>query len=412
MRAAHAAIVPGTGTPTSGDPTSGSEKALHDALSRVVDPALFHAVGELGLLRRARLSGGAVEVVVAVPLGQHPARDELRSRLVDAAASAVPGAPVDLELEPMGEGALTELGERLRALDDDREPSSGTPPGGASGGRAPGGGTPGAARSSPIASRRSRTRILAIASGKGGVGKSTVTVNLAVALAGSGHSVGLLDADIYGFSVPRMLGVDHPPMVIGGTVVPPVAHGVRTVSAGFFVDEDKAIAWRGPMLHKALEQFLVDVHWGAPEYLVVDMPPGTGDVALSVAQQVPRAELYVVTTPQPAAQRVARRAGSLARQLNLPLRGVIENMSWFTAPDGTRHELFGAGGGAELAGALGVPLLAQVPFDVAVREGADEGRPAVVVDPEGGVARTFAELAARVAELGPARVYRPELRLS
>jgi ATP-binding protein involved in chromosome partitioning len=339
-----------------------------------------------------------VEVVVAVPLDQHPGPEELRGRLVAAAASAVPGARVAVELAPMEAGELAALGERLRALDGAGETASGPPPG--------------AARPSPIASRRSRTRVLAVASGKGGVGKSTVTVNLAVALAGSGHSVGLLDADIYGFSVPRMLGVDHPPMVFGGIVVPPVAHGVRTVSAGFFVDEDKAIAWRGPMLHKALEQFLVDVHWGAPDYLVVDMPPGTGDVALSVAQQLPRVELYVVTTPQPAAQRVARRAGSLARQLHLPLRGVIENMSWFASPDGGRHELFGSGGGAELAGALGVPLLAQVPFDVAVRQGADEGMPAAVVDPEGEVARTFADLARRIAELGPARVYRSELRLS
>jgi ATP-binding protein involved in chromosome partitioning len=252
-----------------------------------------------------------------------------------------------------------------------------------------------------------------VASGKGGVGKSSVTVSLAVALARRGHSVGLLDADIYGFSVPRMLKVGYAPLVLGKTIVPPVARGVRAISMGFFVDEDKAVAWRGPMLHRALEQFLNDVHWGSPEFLLVDMPPGTGDIALSVGQQLPRAELYLVTTPQRGSARVAQRAGALARQLRLPIRGVIENMSFFRAPDGARYELFGSGGGEQLAKTLEVPLLAQIPLVPATgSDDADEGIPAVIADPDGEVSKVFADLADQVVATGPARIYRSELSIS
>ena len=264
----------------------------------------------------------------------------------------------------------------------------------------------------PFLTPRGSTRVLAVASGKGGVGKSSVTVNLAVGLARRGLDVGLVDADIYGFSVPRMLGIGRPPMTLGRTLVPPVAHGVRVISMGFFVDEERGVAWRGPMLHRAIEQFLSDVHWGSPDVLVVDMPPGTGDVALSLGQHLPSAELYVVTTPQPAAQRVAQRSAALGRQLRLPVRGVIENMSFFEAPDGARYEIFGAGGGAQLAESLGVPLLVQIPLELAVREGADEGHPAAEVAPGGAVATAFDELARTIDELGPARVYRKELSVT
>jgi ATP-binding protein involved in chromosome partitioning len=378
------------------------DEAVFEAVAAVVDPALFHSLGELGTVRRAARKRGRVEVVVAVPSEHYPDPDELHRRVTEAlGAFAEAGSTVSVELEAMEEEERAALGQRLHAI----EGVETSAPVGAAGAGAAG-------RTSPLSAPKSRTRVLAIASGKGGVGKSTVTVNLAVALARAGHSVGLLDADIYGFSVPRMLGVTHAPMVLGRTIVPPVTHGVRSISTGFFVDEEKAIAWRGPMLHKALEQFLVDVHWGAPDFLLVDMPPGTGDVALSVAQQLPRAELYVVTTPQPAAQRVAQRAGALARQLRLPLRGVVENMSWFCTPDGARYELFGFGGGEELSSSLGVPLLAQVPLVTAIREGADDGRPAVIAEPDGEVAKVFEELAARVVALGPARVYRSELKLS
>jgi ATP-binding protein involved in chromosome partitioning len=367
-----------------------------DALAAVVDPVLFQTLGELGAIVSFERSALGLRAVLAVASEEYPEPDELHRRAVAVLEAAEPGVGVSVELEALDEDDRNELGLLLHRLaGDDGAPA-------ASGGE----------RMSPLSQPSSRTRVLAIASGKGGVGKSTVTVNLAVALARAGRTVGLLDADIYGFSVPRMLGVESPPLLVGRTIVPPVTHGVRTMSTGFFVDEDKAIAWRGPMLHKALEQFLVDVHWGQPEFLVVDMPPGTGDVALSVAQQLPRAELYVVTTPQAAAQRVAQRAGALARQLKLPLRGVIENMSYFATPDGMRYEIFGHGGGAELAESLGVPLLAQVPLVPEVREGADDGRPAAVVAPDGEVAAVFDALAQRVIDLGPARLYRRELKIS
>jgi ATP-binding protein involved in chromosome partitioning len=255
----------------------------------------------------------------------------------------------------------------------------------------------------------SRTRVVGISSGKGGVGKSSVTVNLAVALSAAGHEVGLLDADVYGFSVPRMLGVDREPTAIDELLVPPVVHGVRCLSMGFFVPDDQPVIWRGPMLHKALEQFLVDAYWGEPDFLLVDMPPGTGDVALSLGQYLPRTEIVVVTTPQPAAQRVAQRSALAARRLKLPVRGVIENLSWFTGDDGRRYELFGAGGGQALSEQLEVPLLAQIPLVPEVRMGADVGVPVRIADPASEAAAAFDALADAVVALGPARIYRREL---
>jgi ATP-binding protein involved in chromosome partitioning len=256
---------------------------------------------------------------------------------------------------------------------------------------------------------RSKTRILGISSGKGGVGKSSVTVNLAVALARKGFDVGILDADVYGFSVPKMLGVTTDPLIIGDLVVPPTANGVRCLSMGYFVPDDTPVIWRGPMLHKALEQFLVDAYWGEPDYLLIDMPPGTGDVTLSLGQYLTKTEVYVVTTPQPAAERVAQRSAYAARKLKLAVRGVIENMSWFTGDDGKRYELFGAGGGQQLADELGVPLLGQVPLVAALREGGDQGKPVMVAEPDGEVAQVFDRMADSMVELGPARVYRKEL---
>ena len=219
----------------------------------------------------------------------------------------------------------------------------------------------------PFADASSPTRVIAVSSGKGGVGKSSVTVNLAIALGLAGNRVGLLDADVYGFSVPAMLGLAGEPVTGEGGVSPLTAFGLSVMSMGFFVGDDQPVIWRGPMLHKALEQFLVDVDWGSLDFLVVDMPPGTGDVALSMSQYLPASEVYVVTTPQPAAKRVAQRSAYMARKLSLPLRGVIENMSWFSAPDGSRYEIFGQGGGAQLAEELGVPLLGQIPLLPAIR---------------------------------------------
>ena len=255
----------------------------------------------------------------------------------------------------------------------------------------------------------SKTRVVGISSGKGGVGKSSVTVNLAIALSKAGKRVGILDADVYGFSVPKMVGADHDPVVIGDLVVPVVCHGIRVLSMGFFVPDDTPVIWRGPMLHKAIEQFLSDAYWGDPDFLLVDMPPGTGDVTLSLAQYMARAEVLVVTTPQPAAQRVAQRSAFAARKLKLSVRGVVENMSWFTADDGTRYELFGRGGGQALADDLGVPLLGQVPLVPALREGGDEGVPVALGEPDGEAARAFDALAEALLGMGPARVYRREL---
>jgi ATP-binding protein involved in chromosome partitioning len=258
-----------------------------------------------------------------------------------------------------------------------------------------------------------RTRVLAVASGKGGVGKSSVTTNLAVALAQRGQQVAAVDADVWGFSMPRMLGIDHAPVVIDDVIIPPEANGVNLISMGFFAREDQPVVWRGPMLHKALEQFLTDVHWDEPDFLVVDMPPGTGDIALSMAQFLPRAEVIIVTTPQPAAQRVAQRAAYMSQKVNLDVIGVIENMSWFRGDDGKSYELFGAGGGQELAEQLGVPLLGQVPLVPELRVGADEGRPIVVTNPDDEASQAFVRIAERIdLELAPKKIYRPELKIT
>jgi ATP-binding protein involved in chromosome partitioning len=232
-----------------------------------------------------------------------------------------------------------------------------------------------------------------------------------VALARDGHDVAILDADVYGFSVPGMLGIDSEPTVRDKKMVPPAAFGVRCMSMGFFVEDDQPVIWRGPMLHKALEQFLVDVDWGEPEFLLIDMPPGTGDVALSMGQYLPTSEVYVVTTPQPAARRVAQRSAYMARKINLPLRGVIENMSWFIGPDGVRQLLFGEGGGIQLAGELGVPLLGQIPLDPAIRRGGDEASPVAASDPDGQAAQAFAAIAGKLVARGPGRIFRPELTI-
>jgi ATP-binding protein involved in chromosome partitioning len=240
-----------------------------------------------------------------------------------------------------------------------------------------------------------------------------VTTNLAIALAQRGHRVAAVDADVWGFSLPRMLGIDRPPDLVDDVIVPPEAHGVRLISMGFFAGEAQAVIWRGPMLHKALEQFLTDVHWAEPDFLLVDMPPGTGDVALSMAQFLPRAEVIVVTTPQPAAQRVAQRSAAMAEKVNLAVIGVIENMSWFIGDDGTRYELFGSGGGQVLADQLGVPLLGQVPLVRALREGGDDGRPIVVAQPDDEAARAFRAIAEVLdVDLAPKHVHHPELKIS
>jgi ATP-binding protein involved in chromosome partitioning len=381
------------------------ESQVTVAAAAVTDPELRRSLGELGMVGAVRAKRRKVTVEIALPVAHYPQVDVLESRVRQAVASVAGVDEVSVEQVVMDEEPRARLRMLLRG-----EPVDGGAPEGHDHGHAQGGqlgheeGRP-----NRFMLPRSKTRILGIASGKGGVGKSSVTVNLAVALAGKGHDVGILDADVYGFSVPKMLGVHADPLIIGDLVVPPTANGVRCLSMGYFVPDDTPVIWRGPMLHKALEQFLVDAYWGEPDYLLIDMPPGTGDVTLSLGQYLTKTEVFVVTTPQPAAERVAQRSAYAARKLKLTVRGVIENMSWFTGDDGTRYELFGAGGGRQLAGELGVPLLAQLPLVPALRQGGDEGTPVVIADPGGEVAGVFDALADAIVELGPARVYRQEL---
>ena len=385
-----------------------TEDQIVDALRPVEDPELHVSIVDIGMVKGVAIDGDQVAVQIALTVAGCPLRGEITQRVTAALMplEGVEGVHVDMtvmtpeELQAvrarLGGGAHSHAGH-----------SHG--PGGASGHGA-GHGNPD--REIPLARPDTKTRVLAISSGKGGVGKSSVTVNTAIALQRLGHQVAVLDADVYGFSVPKMLDIDQEPVVIDDMIVPPVAHGVSVISIGFFVKEDQPVIWRGPMLHKALEQFLADVYWGEPDFLLVDMPPGTGDVAISMANYLPRAETYVVTTPQPAAQRVAQRTALMAKKLNLPLFGVIENMSWFTGDDGKRYELFGAGGGQLLATELGVPLVGQVPLVPALREGGDIGTPVTVSDPDGEASKAFDAIAGHIVANGPKRVYRSELTIS
>jgi ATP-binding protein involved in chromosome partitioning len=389
------------------------ESQVASAVAHVDDPELRRPLGELGMVGAVHTRRKKATVELALPVATYPQVDELVER-VRAAVSRVDGVDeVLVDTTVMDEETRAYLrmllrgdavaGGTMHAADDGHGHDHGHEHGsGGSLGHEEG-------RPNKFMEPRSKTRVLGISSGKGGVGKSSVTVNLAVALARAGYDVGILDADVYGFSVPKMLGIRSDPMIIGDLVVPPTANGVRCLSMGFFVADDTPVIWRGPMLHKALEQFLVDAYWGEPDFLLIDMPPGTGDVTLSLGQYLTKTEVFVVTTPQPAAQRVAQRSAYAARKLKLAVRGVIENMSWFTGDDGTRYELFGAGGGQLLADDLGVPLLGAIPLVPALREGGDDGVPVVVADPDGEAAAVFTQLASTIASLGPARVYRREL---
>ncbi len=372
-----------------------------DALRPVDDPELHRSIVELGMVRGVDVrADGVVGVLIALTVPGCPLRNEIERRVSEAVQPLEGVAGVSLDFTVMTDKEREEL--RLRLHGD---------PGATAGAAQAHGHAEG--RQIPFAQPGSKTRPLLIASGKGGVGKSSVTTNLAVALAQRGHSVGVIDADVYGFSIPRMLGTDREPVAIDQMLIPPEKWGVRCISMGYFVPEGQAVIWRGPMLHKALEQFLTDVFWDDPEYLLVDMPPGTGDIALSLSQYLPRAEVLVVTTPQPAAQKVARLSAAMADKVHLPVRGVIENMSWFTGDDGKRYELFGAGGGQELADELGVPLLAQLPLIPELREGGDTGRPIAAVAPDSEAARAFQQMAERIAvELAPRKVFSPQLRIS
>ncbi len=374
---------------------------LVEALRPVEDPELHRSIVDLGMLRQADLdTDGVAHILVALTVAGCPLRNEITNR-VKGAVTALPGvSDVTLEFTVMTDQEREQLRIKLH----------GSPAATAGQGQAHGHAE---GRAIPFSEPGSKTRPLLIASGKGGVGKSSVTTNLAVALAQAGYSVGVVDADIYGYSIPRMLGTDRNPTVIDQMIIPPEQWGVRCISIGYFVPQGEAVIWRGPMLHKALEQFLTDVFWDEPDFLLIDMPPGTGDIALSLSQYLPRGEVYVVTTPQPAAQKVAALSAAMAAKVNLPVKGIIENMSWFVGDDGKRYELFGSGGGKSLADDLGVPLLGQLPLVPALREGGDNGRPITAVDPDSESAQAFRAIAAQIAvDLKPRKIFSSALKVN
>ena len=350
-----------------------------EALARVNDPEIRRPITELGMIKNVGIArDGKVKVEVYLTVAGCPLRDTI-TREVTAAVAAVPGVSgVAVALDVMSDEQRRELQAQLR------------------GGRVE--------REIPFAQPSSLTQVYAVASGKGGVGKSSVTVNLAAALAAAGLKVGVLDADIYGHSVPRMLGVTGRPTQVEQMIMPPVAHDVKVISIGMFTSGNTPVVWRGPMLHRAVQQFLADVYWGDLDVLLMDLPPGTGDVALSVAQLLPSTELIVVTTPQIASSEVAERAGAIAAQTHQRVTGVIENMSGLPCPHcGETVDVFGTGGGEAVAAALTrvtgatVPLLGQVPIDVRLREGGDKGVPLVLTDPDSAAAKQLTEIAATLA---------------
>jgi ATP-binding protein involved in chromosome partitioning len=344
--------------------TTPTQDQLTAALATVEDPEIRRPITEIGMVKSATVDAdGTARIGVYLTISGCPMKDTLTER-VTAAVGALPGVTsVVVELDVMSDEQRKELQTKLRGDSPQRE--------------------------IPFAQPGSLTRVFAVASGKGGVGKSSVTVNLAAAMAAKGLRVGVVDADIYGFSIPRMLGVEHQPTQVEQMILPPSAHGVKVISIGMFTRDNTPVVWRGPMLHRALQQFLADVYWGDLDYLLMDLPPGTGDIAISVAQLVPTAEILVVTTPQLAAQEVAERAGSIALQTHQRIAGVVENMSYLPCPHcGEAIDVFGSGGGAKVAESLSrvlgaeVPLLGQVPLDKRLREGGDNGRPLVLSDPD------------------------------
>jgi ATP-binding protein involved in chromosome partitioning len=354
------------------------EDAIQAALARVDDPEIHRPITDLGMVKGFTVANGQVNVELLLTVAGCPLRDKLTNDIT-AALTAIPG----IEAVTIDFGVMTE--EQRKALQATLRGGDAAEP------------------VIPFAQPGSRTRVYAVASGKGGVGKSSVTVNLAAALAKRGLSVGVIDADIYGHSVPRMLGVEGRPTRVEDMIMPPESHGVKVISIGMFTAGNAAVVWRGPMLHRALQQFLADVYWGDLDVLLLDLPPGTGDVAISLAQLLPNAEILVVTTPQMAAAEVAERAGAIALQTHQRLLGVVENMSWLELPDGSRMEIFGAGGGETVAESLtrtvgaSVPLLGQIPLDTRVREAGDAGTPIVLADPDAPAAKALDAVAARLA---------------
>jgi ATP-binding protein involved in chromosome partitioning len=360
-------------------PTTTLDDAIRAALATVDDPEIRRPITDLDMVESIRVDdSGIAEIGILLTVAGCPLRDTLTNDITAAVGGVDGVSGVRVNFGVMSPEQRKNLQSRLR--------------GGA-----------GAEPVIPFAQPGTRTRVYAVASGKGGVGKSSVTVNLAAALARRGLSVGVVDADIYGHSVPRMLGTADRPTQVEDMIMPPQAHGVKVISIGMFVAGNAAVVWRGPMLHRALQQFLADVYWGDLDVLLLDLPPGTGDIAISLAQLLPNAEILVVTTPQAAAAEVAERAGGIAMQTHQRLVGVVENMSWLELPNGERMDIFGSGGGATVAESLTrlvgapVPLLGQVPLDTRVREAGDEGVPIVLAAPDAPAALALAAVADRLA---------------
>jgi ATP-binding protein involved in chromosome partitioning len=351
-----------------------------------MDPEIGRPIEDIGMLEDIEIDGGTVRVHVLITIEGCPLKDRI-THDVTAAVGPLQGVErVEVPLTPMSAEQRQALVQELR--------------GAALGPHA--GGAPRTISFPPT------TSVIAVASGKGGVGKSSVTVNIAAALAAEGRSVGILDADVWGFSVPRMMGVSGQPVGFENMILPLEAHGVKVISMGFFVPKDTPVIWRGPMLHKAIEQFLGDVYWGDLDFLLCDLPPGTGDVSISLASFLPGASMLVVTTPQEAAREVAERAGKMAERTNLGRLGVIENMSFYVCPHcGEREAIFGEGGGAIAAQTLGVPLMGQIPLQPVLREGGDTGMPIVLSDPDAPAAIALREAAGAVARASKTKVGKP-----
>ncbi|NKY49062.1 Mrp/NBP35 family ATP-binding protein [Nocardia vermiculata] len=355
-----------------------TETDVRGALAKVDDPEIRKPITELGMVKSVTVrDDSSVHVEIYLTTAACPLRTKLTDMVTKAVADVAGVGAVSVELDVMNDEQRTELRKQLRG--DSAEPVI------------------------PFAQPGSLTRVYAVASGKGGVGKSSVTVNLAASLAERGLSVGVLDADIYGHSVPRMLGTDQRPTQVERMIMPPVAHDVKVISIAMFTQGNTPVVWRGPMLHRALQQFLADVFWGDLDVLLLDLPPGTGDVAISIAQLIPNAEILVVTTPQPAAAEVAERAGAIALQTRQRIAGVVENMSWLDLPDGSRMALYGEGGGQSVADRLTravgaeVPLLGQIPITQELRESGDEGTPIVLREPENPAAQALRDIADKLA---------------
>ncbi|RBP66298.1 ATP-binding protein involved in chromosome partitioning [Brevibacterium sanguinis] len=358
--------------------TQPSMEAIREALTGVIDPEIRRSIVELDMVEDVTIDGSKVTVTVLLTIAGCPLKDTITKDTTEALTAVEGVDEVEVRLGTMTPEQRTAMREKLQGA--------------------------GASREVPFSKPDSLTKVYAIASGKGGVGKSSITANLAVAMAGRGLRVGIVDADIYGFSIPSMLGVTGNPTRVDDMIIPQVAHDVKVMSIGMFVPSSQAVVWRGPMLHRALQQFLTDVFWGDLDVLLLDLPPGTGDIAISVAQLLPGSELLVVTTPQHASAQVAERAGSISTQTRQRVAGVIENMSWMEMPDGTQMEIFGSGGGATVAGNLArttgtpVELLAQIPLDTQVREGSDAGTPVVLTHPDSPAAVAFRSLAATLGQ--------------